>query len=93
MLNESAGDCWLAMADADLLSWKRDRLQTAAQKVNEEVVGLAEHRMSRRMERQQTEALVTKAAEAHEKERIRRDQQKTDEWFQNLRSSGSRRSE
>ncbi len=91
LLNGPAGDAWLAMADADLLSWKKDRLKSAAQSVSEEVAGLAEKRVARRVERKQAEALLAEAAHTEEQERLRREQHSVDDWFQNLRSPGSRR--
>lgn len=90
LLTGPPGDSWLAMADADLLSWKKDRLKSAARNVGEEVAGLAEKRMTRRVERRQAEALLAEATQMEEQERIRREQHSIDDWFQNLRSPGSR---
>lgn len=93
LLGEAVTDAWLGMADADIFSWKRKRLEAAAQKVSEEVAVVRERSTSRRIERQQVETLLAEAAQSEEQERNRREQQRVDDWFQSLPSSGSRRSE
>lgn len=93
LLGEAVTDAWLGMADADIFSWKRKRLESAAQKVSEEVAVVRERSTSRRIERQQVETLLAEAAQSEEQERNRREQQRVDDWFQSLPSSESRRSE
>lgn len=93
LLDEAVTDSWLAMADAEIFSWKRKRMEAASQVVSEEVAVFRERRISRRIERQQAEALVAEAAQAEEQDWSRREQQRVDDWFQSLPSSRSRRSE
>lgn len=93
LLEKATGDAWLAMADAEILSWKSRMIEAAAQNVSEEVALLREHRATRHIERQQAETLVAEAAQVEERDRIRREQQQLDDWFQSLPSSPSRRTE
>ena len=83
-LDEAPGGRWLGMADAEIFSWKKERMEAAAQKVSEELVVIRERRMSRRIERQQAETLVLEAEQVEEEERRRREQQRVDDWFQSL---------
>ena len=93
LLDEAVTDSWLGMADAEIFSWKRERMQEAAQHVSEKVAASRENMKARQIEREQAEALVTKAARVEEQERIRREQQHVDDWFQSLPSPGPRHSE
>jgi hypothetical protein len=87
LLDETAGDSWLEMADAEIFAWKKKTLDAAAQKLSEEVAVFRERRMIRRTERQQAEFLVSEAAKAEEQERRRLEQQHLDDWYQNLPGS------
>ena len=88
-----ATDSWVALADAEIFLWRKRRLAEAARRIGEEVAVLREHRMTRRMESQQVEALVTESQRAQKQEQIRREQQHVDDWFQSRPSSESRRLE
>jgi hypothetical protein len=91
LLDPAVCNSWLGMADAEIFSRKRERIQAAAQKVSDEAAAFHERRMSRRIERQQADALVSEAGQREQQERSRREQQRVDDWFQSLPSSGSRR--
>ncbi|HEX3986533.1 MAG TPA: hypothetical protein VHX13_07975 [Acidobacteriaceae bacterium] len=92
LLAAAVTDSWLEMADAEIYLWKRARIEAAARKVSEDLAVLRERRMTRRMERQQAEALLAEAARAEEEERRRREQQGADDWFQGLPPSEPRHS-
>jgi L-amino acid N-acyltransferase YncA len=92
MLAEDATDACLGMADAEIFSWKRRRMETAAQKVSEEVVEVRERMRSRRVETKQAAALVSEAEETEKREWNRREQQRLDDSFQSHSSPGSRHS-
>jgi hypothetical protein len=85
--DEAAADFWLAAADAEILLWKSERIGAVAQRVGEQVAALGERRMIRRMERKQAEIIVSNAAQDEAQERIRREQQRVDDWYQSLPES------
>lgn len=76
-------EAWLTgIADAELLAKKSNRLNAAAQKKKPVAEAAREVFLARRLERRQAETLVTAAAEAENKEQLRRDQKQVDDWFQ-----------
>lgn len=91
-LAEDAADACLGMADAEIFSWKRRRMQAAARKLSEQVVEVRERMRSRRVETKQAAALVSEAEEAEKREWHRREQQRLDDSFQHHSQPGSRRS-
>jgi len=74
---------WLVTnADADILASREARFEALAGAAAEETIRAREEWGSRRIERRQLEALLTAAARASEKQRLRRDQDRIDDWFQ-----------
>lgn len=86
----SGAESWLELADAEIFLWRKRRTEAVADRVGDEVTELEALRMARRMETQQTEALVSEMEQAQNRERRRREQQHLDEWFRSRMFSGSR---
>lgn len=82
---------WLGLADAEIFSWREQRIRALAHRVSVEVADLLQWRTTRRMERLQAEFLLGEWERAQEQEESRREQQHLDDWFQNRPSSASRR--
>jgi hypothetical protein len=79
---ETPTDWLLGVADAEILSWKRARLAAQAQARRPGIEVARREMLARRLERRQAETLAAAAAAALEKERIRREQNRADDWFQ-----------
>jgi hypothetical protein len=89
---ENAGrGAWLMrIADAELLARRAAGLRALAEAGLPEVNAAREQLMERRTDRLQVESLLASAARAEEKEQIRREQNRIDDWFQS-RSFGKDR--
>ncbi len=78
---------WLVtLADAAILRGKENRLAALARAAAVASTEAGEALAARRIERRQLEAVVASAAHVAEKKRLRRDQDRTDDWFQGRRS-------
>ncbi|HEX4065880.1 MAG TPA: hypothetical protein VHZ09_07630 [Acidobacteriaceae bacterium] len=72
----------LGLAEAEILEGKSKRLRLRAAAEKPAVDTARETMLERRRERQQIETLVKTAKRAEEQERVRREQQQVDDWFQ-----------
>ncbi len=92
---ESApSDSWLMrIADAEILSWKEGRIKVLAAEGRSAVQKSREALLTRRTERRQVEALLATAERAEEKSQARKEQSRTDDWFQSgsTREGGKRK--
>ncbi|HVT97222.1 MAG TPA: hypothetical protein VHE33_06915 [Acidobacteriaceae bacterium] len=76
-------------ADIQIAGMKEARLEALAESARVPVEQARDLLLERRRERRQAEILIDAAVSAEEKNRLRRDQNRTDDWFQS-RSSPSR---
>ncbi|MGC2639093.1 MAG: hypothetical protein WA294_18045 [Acidobacteriaceae bacterium] len=91
-LESQATPSWLlGMADADLLAWKSGKIEALAVARQSAIEASRQELLSRRIERRQLEILDEAAAQADERERIRREQKAADDWFQSRAAPGKRR--
>lgn len=82
-LIEEQPEAWLSKrTDAEILGWKRGRLEALAQAAQPVVNQKRQQLLERRTERRQVEMLQAEAARAEEKDRHRQEQNRTDDWFQ-----------
>ena len=81
-------DWLLGLADADILEWRSERLRGHAEAEKPKVAAARDELLERRRERLQAETLVEAARRADERERERREQQRTDDWFQGRTKRG-----
>jgi len=72
----------MKMADAEVAGWKRGKLDALAEAAQPEIDRAHGELMARRVERRQLEILHAAAVQAEERERVRQDQNRTDDWFQ-----------
>ncbi len=87
-------DSWLMrIADAEILNWKEGRIKILAAEGMNAVQKSREALLARRTERRQVEALLATAERAEEKSQARKEQSRTDDWFQSgsTRESGKRK--
>lgn len=77
----------MRIADAEILSWREAKLDGLAEAKQPAVSKAREELLTRRLERRQVEALLSAAESAEKKEQVRREQNRTDDWFQG-RSAG-----
>jgi hypothetical protein len=88
---ESSAESWLLkIADAEMMGWKEARIEALAESRAAEVGEAREELQARRIEKRQLEALLSATARAEQREQARREQNRTDDWFQS-RSPGSDR--
>ncbi len=80
----------MRIADAELLARRAAGLRALAEAGLPEVSTAREEMMERRTDRLQVESLLASAARAEEKEEIRREQNRIDDWFQSRSSSKDR---
>jgi Flagellar FliJ protein len=74
---------WLMkMADAEISSWKEAKLEALREAAKPAVDQAQGELLARRVERRQVEILHENAARAEEKREVRREQNRTDDWFQ-----------
>jgi len=72
----------LGLADAEIMEGKSERLRLKAAAEKPAVDKAREALLERRRERLQMETLVETAKRTEEQERVRREQQQVDDWFQ-----------
>lgn len=76
-------DSWpIDLADSEILAWKQSRLEQLAQRERPGVSEAREILLARRLDRRQIETLITEAARAEQKENLRKEQSRLDDWFQ-----------
>jgi hypothetical protein len=75
----------MRIADAKIFDWKDAKLQALARAEQSVIDKAREELLERRRERLQVEILHTNAVHEDEKSRIRREQNRTDDWFQSQR--------
>jgi flagellar biosynthesis chaperone FliJ len=81
---------WLKFSDAALTNGRGQRLGALADAAKPVVNQAREELMERRRDRRQAEILRTAAARAEEKRELRREQNRTDDWFQSRSRRGKR---
>jgi len=79
---ESAESWLLKIADAEIMRWKEERIEALAESRAAEVGEAREELQARRIEKRQLEALLSATARAEQREQARREQNRTDDWFQ-----------
>ncbi|MGB9031612.1 MAG: hypothetical protein WCC27_15935 [Acidobacteriaceae bacterium] len=77
----------MRIADAEILDWKEARFEALAEEAQGVVREAREELLARRLQRRQVEVLLSADARAEKKGQVRREQNRTDDWFQ----SGSSR--
>jgi hypothetical protein len=75
----------MTIADAKIFDWKDATLRALARAEQSVIDKAREELLERRRERLQVEILHTNAVREDEKCRIRREQNRTDDWFQSQR--------
>jgi len=84
-------ESWLQrIADGEILRWKETRLRAFAEASQAALEEARAVLLAHRLERRQVEALLALARRAEEKEAVRREQTRTDDWFQSGSSAGKR---
>jgi flagellar biosynthesis chaperone FliJ len=80
---ERASPSWqLAVADAEILAWRRRQLARLADQCRPAVRAAREAFLTRRQERRQLEILMATAVRKAERELARREQRLADDWYQ-----------
>jgi flagellar export protein FliJ len=83
-----ARDWHMTIADAEVIAGRRARLEALGEAAKPVVDRAREELVDRRRERRQAEMLQAAAARDEEKRQLRRDQNRTDDWFQSRPRTG-----
>jgi len=91
LAGESRPSWRVDLADSEILRRKQERLEILGERAKPAVGQAREELLRRRVDRRQAEVLVSNAAHAEQREQVRREQNRLDDWFQSRRARRNRR--